>query len=243
MQSDSKDDDSQSFRARQVTSKMQLVLRGDEKHLTDNLFAINWFDTSPAWVYHLYNSLALGRLKKAGGKALFKGRILRRLSGDESLARQHLLIVNYPSADHFLNLVSDKLFQVISLLRMLSVRRFSFVMHERIDSATNTVEPSEPSTFHAVLHFHSNTPESVVRQVETAATAASARVVFSGHEAVHVHSESGDTKNAMDYVTPNTIVFAAASENDLDSCFQSNEMQDALKQTDKHFAGLLKRSV
>ena len=243
MTSEASHRNSHASRERQITSKLKLILRGDSQRLASPLYAINWFDTRPAWIYHLYNFLAMGRLKRAGGKAFFKGRVVRRLSGDESLARQHLLIVNYPSADHFLNLVSDKLFQVISLLRMLSVRRFSFVMHERIDSATNAVEPSEPSTFHAVLHFHSNTPESVVRQVETAATAASARVVFSGHEAVRVHSESGDSKNAMDYVTPNTMVFAAASENDLESCFQSAEMQDALKHADQHYAGLVKRSV
>ena len=226
---------------RQITSGMKLSLRGETTHLTNPLFAINWFDARPAWVYHVYNFLAASRLTKIGGKALFKGRVAHQLSGDESLARQHLLIVNYPSADHFLNLVADKVFQVFSVLRMVSVRRFSFVMHRRLDEGGRSIGGSEDST--AVLHFTSHEPAATLRRIEAAAAEADVRVVFVGREAVRVFSESQGNENAMEYVTPNTMLLTAANDDVLNSFFTEAPMRDVLAQTPQHYAAILKRSV
>lgn len=226
---------------RQITSKIKLSLRGETTHLTNPLFAINWFDARPAWVYHVYNLLASSRLTKIGGKALFKGRVAHQLSGDESLARQHLLIVNYPSADHFLNLVADKVFQVFSVLRMMSVRRFSFVMHRRLDEGGRSIDGSENST--AVLHFASQDPEATLRRIEAAAAEADVRVVFVGREAVRVFSESQGDENAMEFVTPNTMLLTSATDDGLKRLFTESPMQDVLAQTTQHYAAILKRSV
>ena len=241
MTSEASHRNSHASRERQITSKLKLILRGDSQRLASPLYAINWFDTRPAWIYHLYNFLAMGRLKRAGGKAFFKGRVVRRLSGDESMARKHLLIVNYPSADHFLNLVSDKLFMLIGLLRMLSVRRFSFVMHERIDASEATRERDSP--YCVVLHFASSAPETVTQSATSAAVASAVNIVFAGRQAVRVYSESAGAENGLDYVTPHTIVIAAASEEELQSFLQTTEMLQAIENTDQHYAGLLKRSV
>ena len=191
---------------RQITSSLKLSLRGDPNDLANHLYAINWFDTRPAWVYHLYNMLAASRLARVGGKPFFKGLVTRQLSGDDSLARQHLLIVNYPSADAFLNLVSDKVFKLFSVLRMISVRRFSFVMHRRSDDQN---ADRQPMAAHAVLHFASAAPQSIVQAVEELAKANGVRVEFAGKEAVHVFVDTKGDERAMEFVTPNTLVLAS----------------------------------
>ena len=122
---------SSSFIERNVTSKMRIRIRGEEDVLQNPLFAINWFDTRAAPIYHLYNFLAGPRAFKVGAKALFKGQHKDTIYGNPDLKRNFLLIVNYPSANNFLDLASDKIFQIFSVLRIGAVKQFSFIMHQR----------------------------------------------------------------------------------------------------------------
>ena len=238
--------ESNSFVERQITSSMKLILRGDSQHLAGPLFAINWFDARPAWLYHLYNFLASSQLKKIGGKPFFKGHVTRTLSGDDTLARKHLLIINYPSAEHFLNLVSGKVFLAISVLRMLSVRRFSFVMHRRVDEIKPLNEDLERA--YALVHFSADEPKSAVQVIENAAQDSRVDVSFIGQESVRVVSEtqskdSQATENPMEFVTPNTMLLSAESDERLDECFRGESMQSALAQTSQHYAALIRRTV
>ena len=237
--------DQNDFVERQITSSMKMILRGDPQHLSEPLFAINWFDTRPAWLYHLYNFLASSRLKKIGGRAYFKGQVTRTLSGDETIARKHLLIVNYPSANHFLSLVADKVFLAFSVLRMLSVRRFSFVMHRRLEEKEL---PQGSDRVYAVVHFAADEPQTVVQSIETTASDLNIDVAFKGQESVRVFTESQKkdspvTENAMEFVTPSTMLLAAVNDEQLVECFRGDVMQNALASTTQHYAALLRRSV
>ena len=116
---------------RNVTKKLRIRIRGEEALLNGPLFAINWFDTRIAAIYHLYNLLAGPRAFKVGAKALFKGKVEDTIYGNPKLQRSYLLIVNYPSANNFLDLASDKIFQIFSVLRIAAVKRFSFILQQR----------------------------------------------------------------------------------------------------------------
>ena len=119
---------------RQVTKSLRLALRGSEPALAAPLVAINWFDTRYAPLYHLYNALAARHVRRIGARPLFKAELRETLAGDACLARRFLLIVRYPCGERFLDLLSSRRFQLLSLLRIMTVRRFSFVLHGQIES-------------------------------------------------------------------------------------------------------------
>lgn len=77
-------------------------------------------------MYNLYNRLAFNHVFQIGGQPMFKGILDRQLLDNIRLRRDMLLIVKYPKADAFLQMISSKLFQFKSLLRSASVRHFQF---------------------------------------------------------------------------------------------------------------------
>ncbi len=88
--------------------------------------AINWFNLKNKFVYTIYNLLALPMARSVGARPLFKGYRLSNLEGSKELTREVLLLVRYPSPRQFLHLLSKKLFQLISILRIKSVKDFNF---------------------------------------------------------------------------------------------------------------------
>jgi len=116
---------SKSFR---INSKTTIHISGSDNQsdLDKPLYATNWFNTKSKNIYNLYGALAFPHVKKVGGEVVFKGKIKETLSGDDTLKRESLLIVKYPSADSFLGLFAQKLFLIKSLLRVKAVKDFVF---------------------------------------------------------------------------------------------------------------------
>ena len=108
--------------SKQLTKKISVSLEGENVQAGSPLFAINWFDTRVAALYHFYNTMAASRVFRIGGKVFMKAKVGKQLVGDSEMKRQFLLIVNYPSPEAFLTLVGDPVFQVISLLRTTAVK-------------------------------------------------------------------------------------------------------------------------
>ena len=94
------------------------------------IHAINWFDTRSLWLYNVYNRLAAGSVARIGGQPLFKARLVEVLRGNVSDRRETLLLVRYPGVSQFASMLSDRRFQLTSVLRELAVRRFSFGLSE-----------------------------------------------------------------------------------------------------------------
>ncbi len=117
-----------------INKKTSVAITGknDEIDLKGPIWAINWFDLKRPKLYTIYNLLVFSHLKKVGGQAHFKGYIKEKLEGTQELDRQMLLIVKYPNAKAFLNMVSNKIFLLKSVLRLKSVRRFIFGFTKRI---------------------------------------------------------------------------------------------------------------
>ena len=88
--------------SKSIGRSLSAEIAGDLEAIEGPLFAINWFDTRIAPIYHLYNSLAASRVNKINGKVLFKGKVGKIISGNPAWARKFLLIVNYPSGHQFL---------------------------------------------------------------------------------------------------------------------------------------------
>lgn len=230
------------FVERQITSGTNLILRGGHESLAGPLFAINWFDARPAWIYHLYNFLAGSRLTKAGGRAIFKAKVVKALSGDETLARQFLLIVRYPSAENFLNLASDRAFLAFSVLRMVSVKRFSFVMHERkVDgSGDDRQQRTRSLPCSAVVHFAASDADAVLETLSRSIAESDVQIGFRGKLAVTAATRDHDGEKTMPYVTDNTVLLMAGSNSQLEDFFSGDGFQQFVSRTDRHYAGLLR---
>ena len=236
---------------RKITGSITAMIQGHFEEIEAPLFAINWFDTRVEPVYHFYNWLAASRVFKIGGKVLFKGKNLQTISGNEALARKLLLIVNYPSAHAFLDLLSDRIFQVVSVFRVLAVKQFSFVLQKRIGEPQLLLEQipklEGPAKSYAVLHFSGIEDlqlESAKQQLDRIASTNGCDLMFYGYESGRVATvKTGEEPSEVEYITPATAVFSSAEQANLLKYFEGAEFEEFTKQLDDHYAALLERTM
>ena len=108
--------------------------KGNAFNIEAPIYAINWFNLKSGVFYNLYTLLARRYVQKVSGKLFFKGKLIKHIEGKEKYLRENLMIVFYSSPEQFLKLLSYKAFQLIGLLRLLSVKRFCLGFTENIDS-------------------------------------------------------------------------------------------------------------
>lgn len=115
------------FRQVQLTRKQGAKIRADSAGAFDHpLYAVNWLNLKRPARYRWYTRLAFSHLVKVGAKVFFKGYVAERLRGDEKYDREMLLLVCYPGPESFLKLISNRWFQVKSVLRVSAISRFVF---------------------------------------------------------------------------------------------------------------------
>lgn len=224
------------------------MLQGSSDAMAHPLYAINWFNTRVAWVYHLYNLLAAGRLRRVGGRPFFKGTVSEMLAGNGAMARQHLLVVNYPSAERFLELAADRVFQLTSVLRLLTVKDFSFVFHQRRDDGQKQPVESlhwEKSHAFAVLHFSSPQPvEAVVTALQATCETNRIRILFAGHRAVTMNVRGGGAnEEKLPFVTENTIILESNQSDALRQLFTEEHSQRWKTGLSDFYAALVDRTL
>jgi uncharacterized protein (DUF1330 family) len=204
---------------RRITRGTKIVLQAvhDEDVLKNPLFAINWFNTRSLWLYNLYNMIASRSLSKIGGRVLFKGRVMETLLGSPEDTREILLIVNYPSGERFLDLLSNRFFQITSLLRLAAVRDFSFVFNQRVDGPALLEKRNQ--VFDAsrawAVHLYSSDCDvhEEVQLLRTVAAKDKLTLHFASLRAVIVHSEDNDGKRkAFNHVTDRVVILEAENE-------------------------------
>ena len=227
---------------RQVTKRTNLVVQGSKQALDNPLFAINWFDTRAGWLYQLYNYLSAGRLYKIGGKVFFKGKVTRMIAGDALLARRYLLIVNYPSAEHFLDLAADRFFQFFSVLRIIAVKNFSFVMHQRIEGRQLMSDQHQrwaASNAYVLLHFKTDEPlADVVSTLREIASDESIHVHFSSQQAATLAVQSGsDPIQSVPFVTQNVVIIEASQASELAELVDGKKFRQLTSSFQGFFAG------
>lgn len=231
---------------RQINGSTKVMLRGADAVAGTPLFAINWFNTRWAGLYHFYNYLAASSLFRIGGRVFFKGRITETLRGDRSLGRKHLLIVNYPSAQAFLDLVAGRYFQVISVLRMLAVRDFSFVFHRRINGPLlieQQRQQFDTNQAYAILHFRSSHPlTECVHRVESVVDAQSIHFVSERAVTVAIEGKNG-TCQELPYVTEKTILIVADHNADLMKMITQDQFTEATAEFHDVYLATLRRTM
>lgn len=130
-------------------------------------YALNWFDTRSLCLYNTYNFLAASSVLSIKGLPFFKARVNQVLQGSDESRRDVLLIVRYPSAHAFKRMLESRYFQVVSVLRIVAVKHFTFAFSQRKDIDDQqqglTAEDNQririkPAKSYVVHHFQSDMP-------------------------------------------------------------------------------------
>ncbi len=212
------------------------------------VFAINWFNTKRAWLYHFYNFLAARPVIRVGARVLIKGRVQKRLLGAEKDHRDMLLVVYYRSGEDFLDLLSRKFFQAISIFRQLAVRDFSFVFHKRRDGA-DRIEPAPAAgqghKAYAIHHFRSDGPVSGdLARIASLIEDHPVSVFFASEKTATLAAESqAGKRRTAPFETHKVVIFEAADGMAIETCLCSGAYRDFAKSLDFSYMAALERTL
>jgi uncharacterized protein (DUF1330 family) len=212
------------------------------------VYAVNWFDTRMKWMYDFYNLLAAQSVYKIGGKVFFKGQVVKKLAGSEEDSRNMLLIVNYPSGIRFMDLVKDKFFVLVSLLRELAVKDFSFGFTQRLDSQEPL--PSKRSYFdkskvYAMHHFRSDIPLSeFLPRFQEIATENAVNLHYAGQISSLLFAQNNQGKETqVPCLMDGILMFETDHTAPLETMLTGKEYQAEIEKLESSYIALLKRTL
>jgi uncharacterized protein (DUF1330 family) len=234
---------------RRITRGTKIILQPihNAEVLSNPLFAINWFNTRSLWLYNVYNLIASRSLFRIGGKVLFKGRVTETLLGSPEDEREILLIVNYPSGERFLDLLSDRFFQITSLLRLAAVRDFSFVLNQRVDGPAlleNRNQVFDANRAWAVHLYQSDRDiHEEVQFLRTCTAKDGLTLNFASLRAGIVHSEDNDgNQKPFNHVTDRVVILEAENQECMRKAVSGN-YQEFVSSVSSSYIGLLSRMM
>jgi hypothetical protein len=190
----------------------------------------------------LYGLIASRFVRKVRGKLYFKGNLIRQLEGAEARSRENLLIVCYPGARSFLNLVDFKIFQMVSVLRLAAVKQFIFGYTENIVEASASTGAADmrfnKQQTYLVHHFKGDAGWLRDNRSElfSAAQHHKVPVYFCGLTTAHVAREQSGQRKSGEFFMDGIMLFAADSEADIEnfineetySAFRRNNSENCL---------------
>ncbi len=206
---------------------------------SEPVHALNWFNTRWLPLYNFYNFIAARSVARVGGKPIFKGELIKHITGDTNDLRSVLLIVRYPSPLHFKNMAENLYFKVVSILRSLAVKEFTFCLTHIVK------EVKVPTTINSTLSYavhHFRGSVNTIDKVQAAVSTSNIQMEFSSCK---THSLS--TGNASGVTKPipalmnGLILLSAADSSALETLLTSADYQCIVDQTDSSFIGLFKR--
>ena len=199
------------------TTSISIIGVSSEIDLDTGLWAINWFDTKRKWLYNLYTLLAAPLVIKVGGGLVFKGQHLEKLAGEDNDARKILLVVKYPSANHFFDLLAFKFFLLLSVLRVMAVEKFVFGFSKRIKIERSFKDRKSKGSPCLVHHFRGNKDISIdLQNLTNAAAEKGINLAYAGTKAATLQ-RTVDGKGTVDvpFIMDGIIVFEGDNRSDL----------------------------
>ena len=195
-----------------ITREMQVSISGTTDHsdLDQPIWAINWFDLKRPKLYTFYNVLAFPHVKKVKAQVHFKGYVRKVIEGNPLLDRKMLLIVKYPDAQSFLSLVSNKVFLLKSVLRLQSVKRFSFGFMQRFgDSPLPLAKPQKykGTKTYLALVLQGNSDNSTLENLKNLANEHKAELHFLGVKTATIARKKQGVTQTQPFVMDTLAVF------------------------------------
>jgi uncharacterized protein (DUF1330 family) len=217
-------------------------------NLDQPVYAVNWFDTRMKWMYDFYNLLAAQSVYKIGGKVFFKGQVVKKLAGSEKDSRNMLLIVNYPSVIRFMDLVKDKFFVLVSVLRELAVKDFSFGFTQRLDSQEPLPEKKsnfDKSKVYAMHHFRTEKSLSeFLPRFNKIASENAVKIHYAGQLSSRLFSENQQGKETPVPCLMDGLLLYEAEHNDfMHAMIAGEEYQIEIAKLDSSYIALIKRTM
>jgi len=201
--------------------------------------AINWFDTRQLQLYNFYNKLASRSVKAVGGVPVFKGTLLTKIHGADEDQRKVLLLVRYPSPDNFRRMVANTYFKVVSIIRTLAVKRFTFCLSHNIDEVTIPTE-MEKSQNYAIHHFRGNAE--TVSLIKQSLNLQGIEVTFASMKTHVLSTKTGDKKEiSIPALMDGMILFKCENADTLQSIIENDTYRASLSSAVSSYIGLYKR--
>ena len=197
-----------------------------------DMCAINWFNLQTPWMYQLYGLIASRFVRKVSGRLFFKGNLVKKLVGPDDRDRENLLIVCYPGARKFLDLVDFRLFQVISILRLKAVRKFCFGFTENILESSESKGASDPrfskDQTYLVHHFQGDGDwlRNKGKELFAAAREHQLDIYYCGLTNAHIVREKSGQQQSSEFIMDGMLLFAIRSEPEVEN-FIRNEIYDS----------------
>jgi len=218
---------------------VQIDRLSNDSAWTETVHALNWFNTRSIHLYNFYNLVAGRSVTKVGGVPIFKGKLIKQLVGKERDRRSVLLVVKYPSPIHFKTMLENTYFKLVSVLRAIAVKQFTFCLSKMVIELDRVPIEKDSACF-AVHHFRGN--EQVITEAQSAIKSTNVECVFASvktHQLKSVNSknEAEPVPDVMDGI----LLFRASTSGDLENLVKSASYQSLLEKTDSSFVGLLER--
>ena len=230
---------------RQITSKTAAILAplGAQNVTAGPVFAINWFNTRSGWLYTLYNVLAARPLFAVGAKPFIKAKHLKTIEGAPGAQRDLLLVVAYPSGESLLDLLDNSFFQIISVLRTLAVKDFSFVLHKRLGGLDLEQCEMTRDKAYAVHHFRSSASmDGELTKIAGLAAESNISIFFAGEKAATLSIDNGDgDPRTLAFETHKLVIFEADSLQALEDALGDPAYHDFSQGLQSSYVGLLAR--
>ncbi len=227
----------------EVTSGTNVFIKANRAkvNLNASLYAVNWFSAKSEWLYHFYNFLASRSVKKIGGKAFFKGEVIKTILDENKASRDFILIVHYPGGENFKKLMESTYFKLVSVFRILSVKKFSFGFTKK-QIASNSVLSANLK--YAVHHFRAPVLEDSFFREINFLLRANVRITYAGVTIAQLFTQEKNKElipipSLMDGV----IVFESNLESELLEMFASAVYKVFIEKLSSSYIGILKRTI
>jgi uncharacterized protein (DUF1330 family) len=209
------------------STTISIVGSSPDIDLSTDVWAVNWFNTKRRWLYNIYSMLAAPLVEKVGGRLVLKAEFVKKIAGEKGDGRQLLLIVNYPSAHSFIELMSKGVFLFLSILRILAVNRFVFGFTKRVEIEELSPNSQAIGTPCLVHHFRGlKKDENNFKNIALAAADKSIHLAYAGTKAATL-KRAHDTEGSYNvpFIMDGILVFEGQDDDALQAFAESSIYQ------------------
>ena len=232
--------------SKKINGSTKIIISALNPDINENstIYAINWFNLKRRKLYNFYNWLASPLLKKVGGRVHFKGFNEKKIYGEEVNGRDALLIVEYAGPKAFFQLLSRTYFQLISVLRLSSVKQFNFGFTQRKDEAVDHSEDFSSQYYIAHLFTKSNEQSIDLSSLIDVMSRNNINAHYWGEKAAVVISENkkGNQRQAP-FAIDGVVVWKSSDRTAMDEMIKDPKYVDFINQLKSSYIAFFKRVV